>query len=65
MVLRRVAQGASDARWERAVALHDVTRHETLVWAPLVVAVLVLGLWPGLLLDITAPAVSSLLRAGS
>jgi NADH-quinone oxidoreductase subunit M len=64
-LLRRVAQGAGDGRWDSAVALGDVTRHEAVVWAPIVVAVLLLGLWPGLLLDVTAPAVRAVLGGGA
>ncbi len=59
-VIRRVAQGTSTARWRDAVLLRDATRHELAVWSPIVVCVLALGLWPKLLLDLTAPVVRQL-----
>jgi NADH-quinone oxidoreductase subunit M len=42
----------------------DVARHEVAVMAPLVVAVVALGLMPWLLLDVVTPAVRLLLPAG-
>ena len=38
-----------------------MSRFELAAWAPLVVLVLVLGLWPGWLLDATDPVVQQLL----
>ena len=61
VLVRRVAQGQSLARWREAVLLGDATRAELVVWSPIVVLVLVLGLWPKLLLDVTDPAVRSVL----
>ncbi|HET8970761.1 MAG TPA: NADH-quinone oxidoreductase subunit M [Candidatus Nanopelagicales bacterium] len=58
-MLRRVVQG--DPGGEPAPA--DVSVGEWLAWAPLVVAIVVLGLWPQLLLGVTAPATDALLAA--
>ena len=41
--------------------LGDATRAELVVWAPIVVFVIVLGLWPAWLLDATEPAVRQVL----
>ncbi len=60
-MLRRVAQGVSFQAWRDAVLLRDVSRFELAVWAPVVVLVLVLGLWPGWLLDASDPVVQQLL----
>jgi NADH-quinone oxidoreductase subunit M len=60
-LVRRVAQGQSATRWREALLLNDATRAELTVWAPIVVLVLVLGLWPSWLLDVTDPAVRQLL----
>lgn len=70
-MVRTVDQGTSDPRWESApdagteahehVPVLDAARDEVAVWAPLVLAALVLGLWPGLLLRITDPAVHALI----
>ncbi len=43
----------------------DVARHEVAVMAPLVVAVVGLGLMPWLLLDVVTPAVRLLVSAGA
>ncbi len=61
-MVRRVAQGESAPRW-REPLFGDASRHELLVWAPIVAGVLVLGLWPGLLLELTDPAVRGLVGA--
>lgn len=42
----------------------DLTRHELVVFGPLVLAVVVLGVQPWLLLDLTGPVVRALLGAG-
>ena len=60
-LVRRVAQGQSATRWREAVLLRDATGLELVVWAPLVLLVLVLGLWPKWLLDATDPAVRQVL----
>ncbi|HTE73479.1 MAG TPA: NADH-quinone oxidoreductase subunit M [Actinomycetes bacterium] len=62
-MLRRVAQGTSYQAWRDAVLMRDASRFELLVWAPVVALVLVLGLWPGWLLDASDPVVQTLLSA--
>lgn len=63
VMLRRVAYGVLPAAWH-GVRFADLGRHELVAWTPLVVAVLVAGLWPRVLLGITDPAVRALLRSG-
>ncbi|MGI5268632.1 NADH-quinone oxidoreductase subunit M [Nonomuraea sp. CA-218870] len=41
----------------------DVRRHELVAWVPLIVLILLFGLWPQLLLALTTPAVQTLLGA--
>ncbi|CAM4216812.1 NuoM family protein [Kibdelosporangium persicum] len=53
VMLRRVVQGTSPRRQ----GVLDVTPVEYLAWAPLVVLVFVVGLWPGLVLVPTVDAV--------
>ncbi|MEW9553907.1 NuoM family protein [Nonomuraea sp. NPDC050783] len=47
----------------RGPGVGDVRPYELLAWTPLVALTLLLGLWPGLLLSLTTPAVQSLLGA--
>ncbi|MGZ4616432.1 MAG: complex I subunit 4 family protein, partial [Actinomycetes bacterium] len=60
-LIRRVAQGTSAQRWRDAVLLRDASPLELAVWTPIVLLVLALGVWPGLLLDVTDPAVHRVL----
>lgn len=43
----------------------DIRSYELLAWTPLVALILLFGLWPGLLLSLTTPAVQTLLGAVS
>lgn len=61
VVVRRVCMG--DPR-ERGPALTDVRGHEFAAWTPLVVLTVVAGLWPGVLIRLTDPAVQQLLTGG-
>lgn len=61
-MLVRVTHGRVPEAW-RPVRLGDVTAVEIAAWAPLVVATLVVGLWPKVLLAVTDPAVRILLGA--
>jgi NADH-quinone oxidoreductase subunit M len=63
VMLRRVAYGVVPARW-RDVRIRDVTSVEWASWVPLVVVVVVFGLWPASLLAVTNDAVRSLLGGG-
>jgi NADH-quinone oxidoreductase subunit M len=58
-VLRRVGQGPLPAP-----RVGDLYRYEAAAWLPLAVLVLVFGLAPALLLDLTSPVINHLL-AGS
>jgi NADH-quinone oxidoreductase subunit M len=62
--VRRVCQGPVDAAARRPNTT-DVQPFEALTWAPLVVLIVLLGLWPGLLLGLTDPAVGTLFGVGS
>jgi NADH-quinone oxidoreductase subunit M len=60
VMVRRVCW-PGDAPAARPVVLGDVTAVEAVTWLPLAALVLVLGLWPGLVLEVTDPAVGLLL----
>jgi NADH-quinone oxidoreductase subunit M len=72
VMLRRVAMGESAPRWSPvgagtgavASARLDVRAIEWVSWVPLVVLILLAGLWPKVLLAVTDPAVRTLLGAG-
>ncbi|CAN5266408.1 NADH-quinone oxidoreductase subunit M [soil metagenome] len=59
--LQRVNLGTLPDRWKEA-SLRDVTRVEWLAWAPLLVAILALGVFPRLILGTTQEAVEGILR---
>ncbi|MGH9194549.1 MAG: complex I subunit 4 family protein, partial [Acidimicrobiia bacterium] len=61
-MLQRVNMGPVPSRWEGA-ALQDVQPLEVVAWAPLLVLILVLGLFPRLLFDITNNSVIALAKA--
>jgi NADH-quinone oxidoreductase subunit M len=68
-VLRVLWQGSPDPRWSgesvgAPVTMGDATAHESITTAPLVLATVALGLAPGPLLALTAPAVRLLLAGG-
>ena len=63
MLVRRTAQGASPQRWRDAPLLGDARGMELIAWSPLVVAIVVLGVWPAALLTLTDPVVTGLLGA--
>ncbi|MCZ9347546.1 NADH-quinone oxidoreductase subunit M, partial [Streptomyces sp. TRM76130] len=67
IVVRRVCMGAPapDTPTPDAPALPDVHRHEFAAWTPLVALTVVAGLWPGILLGLTDPAVQQLLAGGT
>jgi NADH-quinone oxidoreductase subunit M len=60
--VRRVCQGPIEAA--KRPATPDIRAVEALTWGPLAVLVVLLGLWPGLLLGLTDPAVGALLGLG-
>ncbi|MBI4261411.1 MAG: NADH-quinone oxidoreductase subunit M [Actinobacteria bacterium] len=59
-MLQRVNMGTLPDRW-RDEAIVDVSRVEWVAWAPLLVAILLLGVWPRLILGLSEEAVASLL----
>jgi NADH-quinone oxidoreductase subunit M len=61
VLVRRVCMGQTTERWRASPWLGDVSTIEVASWAPLVVLVLVAGLWPRLLLGVTDPAVRGML----
>ncbi len=63
-LLSRVTHGAVPGAWRANGSMRDVTAGEYVTWAPLVVAILLLGLWPGLLLRVTNPAALVLVGGG-
>ncbi|MCK2214752.1 NADH-quinone oxidoreductase subunit M [Actinomadura sp. ATCC 31491] len=62
-----VAPGAAGrtAILEPVLRTDDIRPYELLAWTPLVALILLFGLWPGLLLSLTTPAVQALLGAVS
>jgi NADH-quinone oxidoreductase subunit M len=71
VMLRRVAMGESRPRWSAvgpgtgaASARLDVRAIEWVSWVPLVILILLAGLWPKVILAVTDPAVRTLLGAG-
>jgi NADH-quinone oxidoreductase subunit M len=58
-MLQRVNLGAVPDRW-REQSLHDVSGIEYVSWAPLLVSILLLGVAPFIILDVTGPAVGTL-----
>ena len=57
---RRVSFGTSPN--EEVSAMADLSPRELTVFAPLAVLTLLLGIWPGLVLDVTAASVALLLE---
>jgi NADH-quinone oxidoreductase subunit M len=57
-MLQRTAFGTPKAEWE-GHHFHDVHGPEWISWMPLLAAIVVFGLLPGLLLDVTDPAVNA------
>jgi NADH-quinone oxidoreductase subunit M len=58
-MLQRVNLGTVPDRW-REKALYDVSGAEYLSWAPLLVGILLLGVAPFIIFDVTGPAVGTL-----
>jgi NADH-quinone oxidoreductase subunit M len=60
-MLQRVAFGTPKPEFEHA-HVHDLHLPEWISWAPLLVLIFVLGVYPNLLFDITDPAVTSVAK---
>jgi len=63
-LLQRTAMGAPPEEFAGSDEIVDVTRTEWIAWAPLLVGILLFGLVPGLIFDVTDPAVVGLLATG-
>jgi NADH-quinone oxidoreductase subunit M len=59
-MLQRVNMGTLPEKW-KAEAFGDVAAVEWVSWVPLLVGIVVLGLFPSLLTDVTQAPVNSLL----
>ena len=60
-MLQRVNMGTLPDRWKEA-ALPDIAPVEWVSWAPLLVAIVALGIFPRLVFGVTDGAVSGLMR---
>jgi NADH-quinone oxidoreductase subunit M len=58
-MFQRTAFGTPKDEWD-GHHIHDVTRIEWLAWSPMLVGILLFGLLPGLILNITDPAVTAI-----
>jgi NADH-quinone oxidoreductase subunit M len=58
-MLQRVAFGTPQEEWE-GHHIEDVNGPEWLAWTPLLIAIVVFGVAPGLLFDVTNPAVTAI-----
>ena len=63
-LLQRTAMGPPREEFADSDEIVDVTRTEWIAWAPLLVGILLFGLLPGLIFDVTDPAVVGLLATG-
>ena len=63
-LLQRTAMGAPSEEFAGSDDIVDVTRTEWVAWVPLLVGIILFGLAPGLIFDVTDPAVVGLLANG-
>ena len=63
-MLQRTAMGAPSEEFADSAEITDVTRTEWIAWLPLLVGIVLFGVAPGLIFDVTDPAVVGLLAAG-
>ncbi len=63
-LLQRTAMGAPREEFADSEDIVDVTRTEWIAWVPLLVGIILFGLAPGLIFDVTDPAVVGLLASG-
>jgi NADH-quinone oxidoreductase subunit M len=61
-MLQKVAFGNPKPEFEHA-HVHDVNVFEWIAWAPILALIVVLGVYPNLLFDVTDGAVTELTRA--
>ena len=60
-LLQRVNLGRPKEEWE-GHAFKDVLPLEAIAWAPLLILIVVVGIYPRLILDVTSPAVSAVAK---
>ncbi len=63
-LFQRTAMGAPREEFADSDEIVDVTRTEWIAWLPLLVGIVLFGVAPGLIFDVTDPAVVGLLAAG-
>ena len=63
-LLQRTAMGPPREEFADSEDIVDVTRTEWIAWVPLLVGIILFGLAPGLIFDVTDPAVVGLLASG-
>ena len=63
-LLQRTAMGAPSEEFADSDEIADVTRTEWIAWLPLLVGIILFGVAPGLIFDVTDPAVVGLLASG-
>ena len=63
-LLQRTAMGPPKAEFADSTDIVDVTRTEWIAWVPLLVGIILFGVAPGLIFDVTDPAVVGLLASG-
>ena len=63
-LLQRTAMGAPSEEFADSDEIMDVTRIEWLSWVPLLVGIVLFGVAPGLIFNVTDPAVVGLLASG-
>ena len=63
-LLQRTAMGAPPEEFADSDEITDVTRIEWLSWVPLLVGIVLFGVAPGLIFNVTDPAVVGLLASG-
>ncbi len=63
-LLQRTAMGAPPEEFADSDEITDVTRTEWIAWLPLLVGIVLFGVAPGLIFDVTDPAVVGLLASG-
>ena len=59
-LIQRLNLGVVKEKWAKDPDIDDVRTIEWVTWAPLLVAILALGVWPRAILDTTNDAVTAL-----
>jgi len=64
-LFQRTAFGTPTEEFADDPHIHDVTLHEWVAWVPMLGAIVLFGILPGLMFNVLNPAVEALLRAGN